>query len=307
MKPTKYTSLSADWNVNLERAEFSSPSKDEPNQMVLFPGRVKNGAISASITPLAGQLDPNWGHDFREGGFVFRYTDQDHFYAAGVGGFGMRFFLGKVSPSEWRLLEGAGLAASVKFKESYQLRVEFSSDRMTLIHNDVPVLSVIDNTYYSGFCGLRSNRTEVEFRDVDVEAIRPKCFVIMPFDSELDGVYRVIKETVEQHDIDCSRADARYISQPIIEDVKSQIAGADLVVVDFTNQNPNVYYEAGLADAWKKKWIVLAQSTNDLAFDVRHIRSITYSNKKMGDDHSLRERLQQALKETLGATRQVNE
>jgi hypothetical protein len=28
MKPTKYTALSADWNVNLKTAEFSSPSKD---------------------------------------------------------------------------------------------------------------------------------------------------------------------------------------------------------------------------------------------------------------------------------------
>src|SRR5688572_20124800 len=33
------------------------------------------------------------------------------------------------------------------------------------------------------------------------------------------------------------------------------LAGADIVVVDFTNRNPNVYFEAGLADAWKKKWI----------------------------------------------------
>jgi hypothetical protein len=69
------------------------------------------------------------------------------------------------------------------------------------------------------------------------------------------------------------------------------LAGADIVVVDFTNRNPNVYFEAGLADAWKKKWIVLAQSTNDLAFDVQHIRTIIYSNK-MGADSKLRESLE---------------
>jgi hypothetical protein len=177
---------------------------------------------------------------------------------------------------------------------------------MTLFHNDVPILNAIDNTYFSGFCGLRTNRTEARFENVDIQAVRPKCFVIMPFDAELDYVYRVVRETVEHHNMDCLRADERFISEPIIEDVKSQIAGADFVVADFTNRNPNVYFEAGLADAWKKKWIVLAQSTNDLAFDVQHIRTIIYSNK-MGADSKLRESLEQALKATMGAAGGVAE
>jgi hypothetical protein len=300
MKPKKHTALSADWNVNLETAEFSSPSKDsEPNQIVIFGDRGKDGTLSAAIIPITGQPDPNWGHELRECALLFRYNDRDHYYLAGIGGFGQKFFIAKVSP-EWRLLDGTGLAASLKSHEPYHLRVEFTGDRITLFHNDVPILSAIDNTYFSGFCGLRTNRTEARFENVDIQAVRPKCFVIMPFDAELDYVYRVVRETVEHHNMDCLRADERFISEPIIEDVKSQIAGADFVVVDFTNRNPNVYFEAGLADAWKKKWIVLAQSTNDLAFDVQHIRTIIYSNK-MGADSKLRESLEQALKATMGA------
>jgi hypothetical protein len=300
MTPKKYTALSADWNVDLEKAETLSPAKDsEPNQILLFSEWVKDGAVSATMTPLAGQPDPNLGHDFRECAILFRYTDRDHFYLAGVGGFGMKFFIAKVSPSEWRLLDGTGRAGSLKFRESYHLRVAFSGDRITLFHNEAPILNAIDSTYFSGYCGLRTNRTEAKFENIDIQAVRPKCFVIMPFDAELEFVYRVIKETVEQHAMDCQRADERFISEPIMEDVKSQIAGADLVVVDFTNRNPNVYFEAGLADAWKKKWIVLAQSKNDLAFDVQHIRTIVYSNT-MGADAKLRENLEHALKETLG-------
>jgi hypothetical protein len=89
MKPKKHTALSADWNVNLETAEFSSPSKDsEPNQIVIFGDRVKDGTLSASITPIAGQADPNWGHELRECALLFRYNDRDHYYLAGIGGFG---------------------------------------------------------------------------------------------------------------------------------------------------------------------------------------------------------------------------
>jgi hypothetical protein len=116
----------------------------------------------------------------------------------------------------------------------------------------------------------------------------------------------VIKKCVEEHDIKCERADERFISEPIVQNVKSKIASAEIVIVDFTGRNPNVYFEAGLADAWKKKWIVLAQSKADLAFDVQHVRAITYSNS-MGADENLKEALRRALQQTLGTAGQVAE
>jgi hypothetical protein len=267
--------------------------------------QMKNGTIAASIRPLMGQLDPNWGYELRECAFLFRYDDKEHFYLAGIGGFGMKFFIAKVLASEWRLLDGTGLARSLKADALYHVRVEFTGDRITLFHNDVPILNASDSTYASGYCGLRTNRTEAKFEHVNIETVRPKCFVIMPFDAELEYVYHVIKETVEHYDMDCLRADERFISEPIMEDVKRQIAGANLVVVDFTKRNPNVYFEAGLADAWKKKWIVLAQSTDDLTFDVRHIRTIIYSNK-MGGDSRLSMSLEHALEEAMQASSEAD-
>lgn len=73
------------------------------------------------------------------------------------------------------------------------------------------------------------------------------------FADELDFVYDVIKTTVQSYDLRCVRADEIMVSRPVMEDTKQQIAEADLVVVDFTGKNPNVYYEAGLADAWGKR------------------------------------------------------
>ena len=96
--------------------------------------------------------------------------------------------------------------------------------------------------------------------------------------------------------------DEIFVSRPVVEDLKTQIAEADLIIVDFTDKNPNVYYEAGIADALRKKWIVLAQSPDDLTFDVRHLRTILYSNK-MGADIILRQNLKQAIYETLGYSR----
>ena len=75
---------------------------------------------------------------------------------------------------KWRLLDGTGLAAPLKSHELYHLRVEFTGDRSTLFHNDVPMLNAVDNTYFSGFCGLRTNKTEARFENVDIQAVWSK-------------------------------------------------------------------------------------------------------------------------------------
>jgi hypothetical protein len=300
VKAKEYTTLNQEWKRDSKTEAIMSPPKEAepPDQTLVFNNRAKDGSISAEITPVAGQLSEQFGYQFCECAFVFRFVDRDNFYFAGIGGFGAKFFIAKVSQAEYRLLSSQGYAKELAPGTKYWLSIAFLADRITLFHNQVPVLGAIDGTFSSGFCGLRTNRTEGSFENVDIIAARPKCFVIMPFSSELDYVYRVIKETVEGHDMDCVRADERLVSEPIVENVKNQIAGAEIVIVDFTGRNPNVYFEAGLADAWKKKWVVLAQSSDDLAFDVRHIRSITYSNK-LGEDQKLKSNLSRALAELL--------
>ena len=49
----------------------------------------------------------------------------------------------------------------------------------------------------------------------------------MPFDTELDFVCPVIKEAVEKAGMDCFRTDERVLAEPVIEDVKNQIAASD--------------------------------------------------------------------------------
>ena len=155
-------------------------------------------------------------------------------------------------------------------------------------------LVYIDGEYQIGQCGLGTWGTSARFENVEIHQEQPVAFVIMPFTSELDFVHKVLSEVIESFGIRCLRADEIFISRPIMGDVKEQIEKADLVIVDFTGKNPNVYYEAGLADACNKEWIVLAQSDDDLTFDVRHIRYIKYSNV-MGADIKLKNNLIKAL------------
>lgn len=296
VKGPNYSVLNDDWEVDAATATYTSPpaNAQHPEQLLMFAPRLRNGSIAAEVTPLKAIKSARETLSY-EAALVFRYAGPEAYYYAGTSAFDTKFFVGKVMGGPfYQLRQYMGRRSSVIPNKTYRLRVEFNGSQITLFENDVQQFTLIDDAYAIGQVGLRTWRTQARFAQVEIGAAVPTCFVIMPFASELDFVWRVIAEVVEAHGIECQRADEVYLSNPVMDDVKQRIAAADLVVVDFTGRNPNVYYEAGLADAWRKDWIVLAQSADDLAFDVRHIRAIRYANT-MGADRKLRDELAQAL------------
>jgi len=302
MRPTTWCSLFDEWAVDADQYIFSSPLVPETAvQMLLFGTTFKNGTISCCIKPTAGRKEGD--RDLREGAIVFRYNGYGQYYYAGVGGWGGKYFIGKVvqpGPT-FQQLAVVGKTDTIQYDRAISIKIECRGNRIILHENNVPILEVLDDSYQTGLVGLRSHKTAVDYLGLNIEATTPSCFVVMPFTTELQYVYDVIKSTVEAHGLTCCRADETLEGRPAVEDIKDQISGADLVIVDFTGRNSNVYYEAGLADAWNKKWIILAQSTEDMTFNVRHIKAIIYSNS-LGADKKLKDDLRAALRQALGVT-----
>ena len=303
MTLSPYSTLGDDWEVKEGPVLVSPDIPDHPEQMLVFADQMKDGSIRADVTllkSLKGGLVGSLEKEGKEACLVFRYQAEQSYYYAGLGAWRTKFYIAKVSAGPvYQYLAIAGRQETLKYGTTYRLRIDCFGNQITLHENSVRQLVVFDESYQTGQWGLRSYRTQAQFANPEITLSQPRCFVVMPFASELDFVYQVIKETVEAFGLVCIRADELMDSRPVVDDLKTLIAQADLVIVDFTGKNPNVYYEAGLADAWKKKWIVLSQSSDDLTFDVRHIRTILYSNK-MGADVKLRVHLGQAIRETMG-------
>ncbi|MCX5687966.1 MAG: hypothetical protein NTV71_04965, partial [Candidatus Omnitrophica bacterium] len=108
------------------------------------------------------------------------------------------------------------------------------------------------------------------------------CFVLMPFLPELEPVYEKIKEIVVLHKkLSCMRADDIYSTGIIIKEIWDSIQQAQVVIADATGKNPNVFYEMGLAHAIGKDIIIIAQTMDDIPFDLRHRRLIIYDLKRL--------------------------
>lgn len=106
--------------------------------------------------------------------------------------------------------------------------------------------------------------------------------VMMPFAAEFDTVYTAIKGAADTTRVRCLRADDIWEESTIVQDIFNLIFRAQVVVVDFTGRNPNVMYETGIAHTLGKHVIPIAQSLDDVPFDMRHHRVLKYLPNREG-------------------------
>jgi hypothetical protein len=117
------------------------------------------------------------------------------------------------------------------------------------------------------------------------------CFVIMPFgqkqdilsdgqtqDINFDQIYQqIIKPTVERLGLKCHRSDEVSKSGLIHKDMIERILSSDLVVVDITTLNANVFYELGIRHTAQLSGTVLVRMANKpIPFNIGGMRVVEY-------------------------------
>jgi hypothetical protein len=117
------------------------------------------------------------------------------------------------------------------------------------------------------------------------------CLVIMPFRKELQEVYDfAIKPSVIDAGHRCVRVDELIGQVNITKSIIESIFKADIIIADLTGNNPNVFYELGVAHAVSNKTIMLTQDIQNAPFDIKSYRIIQYE-QSVGGAHLLREKL----------------
>lgn len=108
--------------------------------------------------------------------------------------------------------------------------------------------------------------------------------VMMPFNAGFTPVYESMKAGVEAAGMRCLRADDIWKRDHILDDILSLIWRARVVIADLSGKNPNVFYEAGIAHTLGRDTILVAQSMDDIPFDLQGIRALKYLNNGEGRD-----------------------
>lgn len=138
------------------------------------------------------------------------------------------------------------------------------------------------------------------------EPTDPKLIaVMMPFGG-FSGVYDAIRGACQDTShFYAQRADDIWQDSTVMQDVFSLIFRSHAVVCDFSDRNPNVFYEAGIAHALGKIVIPITQKKDDIPSDLIHHRYLHYLNNGEGLV-SLRSRLADRLKSLAPPTMTVS-
>lgn len=186
------------------------------------------------------------------------------------------------------------------------LRIEYSYDRsLPPIPNDM-LMTRFASEWGIEIKAYEHYRTHWAIKNVDLyrsllaffaeSHIRPSVFkipsyfltaenlvsVMMPMRSDFDEVYATIRQSANDINLRCRRADEIWNSQAIMQDVANLIAESVVVIVDCTGKNPNVFYEMGIAHTLGRSVIPITQSPADVPFDITHLRYIRYLNNNEG-------------------------
>lgn len=90
----------------------------------------------------------------------------------------------------------------------------------------------------------------------------------------------VLKPALEERGFVAERANEDPSPGRILPKIIESIIKSDLVVVDLTGRNPNVFYELGIAHSFTRPLISLADSADGLPFDVKDERVIVIGQNR---------------------------
>jgi len=109
------------------------------------------------------------------------------------------------------------------------------------------------------------------------------CFVLMPFHPGMKQVYTdAIKPACEKANFKPLRADELIGHYNIHRDIIKYIFSSDVIIVDLTGWNPNVFYEMGVAHTLDNKTMMIIQEGEKLPFDISNYRCIYYDPSEQG-------------------------
>lgn len=131
------------------------------------------------------------------------------------------------------------------------------------------------------------------------------CFVIMPFSGtqsctseEWSQVFEsLFKSAIEGAGLgyECRRSEANRGN--IVAGIIRDLNDAYVVLADLTDRNANVFYELGVRHALRNRTIIVAQSREDLPFDLQSYATHVYDWKSDEGKKQFAEKIRQLLQE----------
>lgn len=205
--------------------------------------------------------------------------------------------------TRWTVHSATGATGAIEAKRTYHLEACLRGSTASLKCDGVEVLrTVLPFVLPQSQVGVFAvDRTNIEFKNFQVNPVKPRAFVVMQFSAPYNDVYsEVIKIVCDGEGVDVTRIDEEAGPGLIIQDINRTIRESKIIIADISPVNANVFYEVGFAHALNKPTILLAEKGTKLPFDVSPFRTLFYENSIGGKrlfEEGLRKHIRASLQQ----------
>ena len=272
-----FSPLMGQWSLAGGTARYSGALDDDIAGLALADTSLSKGSVKATITFDSDRIA------YTSGGIVLGYYDHNHpCLVVELAAYEAECAIAEFVPGAktFRKLKTWGHFTSVAPRRPYSLEIVQLGDSITVVLDRDKILEHDFATPLPGervglfAWGARS----IVFENVSIQSA-PRLFVAMPFSEPFDTIYgRVIVPCAERVGFNVVRIDELTGPGLIVEDIKTHISEAEVVLSEITSLNANVMLETGYAEGLKKPIVLLAQRGKDLPFDICSYRVILYED-----------------------------
>jgi nucleoside 2-deoxyribosyltransferase len=119
--------------------------------------------------------------------------------------------------------------------------------------------------------------------------------VLIAFDAAGRNRFAILEEIGRKLEFQTTRVAQYYSSGMILGEIVRSIRDAHLIIADLTGDNPNVYYELGIAHALGKRVFLVSRDSKEHSIDFGAVRVSKFDDPQAG-----REGLMSELREFVG-------
>lgn len=162
---------------------------------------------------------------------------------------------------EWREIMQS---SPERFFDTNKLLLQYPDKELT-IRNKVPNYQFFENL-------------GINIENVTVKEHSVLC--LMPFNDRYLNIYHSIFYACERNGLLCSRSDEDFYPGYLLRQIIRMMLESSIVIALLDGQNPNVFYEIGIAHSIGKTVLLLASNKNkgEIPFDLRSDRLLLYNN-----------------------------
>lgn len=130
-----------------------------------------------------------------------------------------------------------------------------------------------------------------------------KCFIVCPIGNDGSDTRKrsdtllnyVLKPICTECGFEAVRVDELNTGNSITQNIIELLDCSDLVIVDLTELNPNVFFELGYRTALRKPTIQIKSKGEPLPFDINTIQTFDYDISDIPDTENFKTRIKQTI------------